>query len=334
MKTNSNTPPVLFLVYKRPDITKLVFEEIRKAKPKKLFIGADGPKANNKEDIEKVNEVRRIVQNVDWDCEVKTHFQENNVGSKVAESSAMNYFFENVEEGIILEDDCLPNQSFFGFCRELLEKYRDDKRIMHISGNNFQFGRKIGDGSYYFSKYNYGWGWATWKRAWAYYDVNMSSYPKFKAQNKIKNIFDNTKTQQHFIDVFDRTYNGELDSWDYPWAYTIWSQNGLCIVPNENLVSNIGFGSDGTYCKDKNAVVANIKTNIIKNIIHPDFMILNKEVDEFAFEKLNPPPTYLQRFKGLIKRILKFILRLCGFGQVDIERWKKVNMRQVPNDEK
>jgi hypothetical protein len=307
MKTNLTIPPVLFLVYKRPAITKLVFDEIRKAKPKKLFIGADGPKANNREDIEKVNEVRKIVQNVDWDCEVKTHFQEKNVGSKVAESSAIKYFFENVEEGIILEDDCLPNQSFFGFCQELLEKYRDDKRVMHISGNNFQFGRQIGDGSYYFSRFNFGWGWATWKRAWKCYDVNMGSYPKFKSQGQIKNIFSDNRIQQYYLDIFDRTHDKNIDCWDYQWTYAIWSQNGLCVVPNENLVSNIGFGADGTYCTDENAVVANIKTNTIEKVIHPEFMLPNKDADTFSFEKFNTYPTFLQRLKKFIKKNMKFI---------------------------
>lgn len=308
MNSDSKTPPILFIVYKRPDLTKLVFEAIRKAKPKKLFIGSDGAKENVPGDFAKVKEVRELVQNIDWDCELKTLFQERNVGSKVNESSSINFFFEHVDEGIVLEDDCLPDQSFFIFCRELLEKYRDDKRVMHISGDNFKFGQKIGDGSYYFSKHSYGWGWATWKRAWAYYDVTMKTYPKFKEQNCIKTIFHDKEIQKYFIEIFDKTYKNQIDCWDYQWIYAIWSQNGLCIVPNENLVSNIGFGPNGTYCTNKNAIVSNMKTKAIEHVIHPDFILSNIEVDEFAFEKLNPFPTYFQMFKIFIKKIIKFIL--------------------------
>jgi hypothetical protein len=310
MKENTGTPPILLIVYKRPDATRLVFEEIRKARPQKLFIGADGPKEGNSEDAHKVDEVRKIVQNVDWDCDVKTLFYEKNVGSRITESSAISFFFDNVEEGIILEDDCLPDQSFFRFCRELLEKYRNDKRVMHISGNNFQFGRKVGNGSYYFSRFSYGWGWASWKRAWNYYDVEMKSYPAFKAQNQIRNVFKSIIMQQYYMDRLDEAYNRQVDCWDNQWGYAIWSQNGICIVPNMNLVSNIGFGPDGTYCTDKDDIVANIDSNTMLYIIHPDFMLPDDEVDKAAFEKINHY-TYLQKLKKYVWIAFSPVLVSC-----------------------
>jgi hypothetical protein len=288
-------------VYRRPDTTRRVFEEIRKAKPKQLFIGADGPKANNAEEEKNVAEVRAIAQAVDWDCEVRTHFQKQNVGSKIAESSAISFFFDNVEEGIILEDDCMPDQSFFHYCAEMLNKYRDDKRIMHISGNNFNFGKSVGEASYYFSKFNFAWGWATWKRAWLYYDVNMRSFPEFKAQNQMNNVFDDRRIQRHFIKFIDKVYRNKLDSWDCPWAYTIWRHNGLCIVPNRNLVSNIGFGAKGTYCADEHDIKANIKAVEMDQITHPEFILANKEADAILFHKL---------YKITIIKAFTFLIRL------------------------
>jgi hypothetical protein len=171
--------PVLFLIFNRPNTTEQVFEAIAKAKPRCLFVAADGPRTDKEGEAEKCQAVRDIIKRVDWDCEVKTLFREQNLGCKEAVSSAITWFFEQVEEGIILEDDCLPSDSFFSFCAELLEKYRDDKRIMMISGDNFQDGIQRGDASYYFSSVPWIWGWATWRRAWRLYDREMQTFPSF-----------------------------------------------------------------------------------------------------------------------------------------------------------
>jgi len=189
--------PILFLIFNRPDTTQKVFNAIRKAKPKQFFIAADGSPPDREGEIEKCQKSRKIATSVDWDCEVKTLFRDKNLGCKIAISSAIDWFFENVEEGIILEDDCLPHQSFFWFCQELLEYYRNDTRIMHISGDNFQFGRKRGEGSYYFSKYSHVWGWATWRRAWKCFDINMKSFEEFKAENQINSIFQSKQQQKY-----------------------------------------------------------------------------------------------------------------------------------------
>lgn len=172
--------PVLLLIFNRPDTTQRVFHEIRGASPLQLFISADGPRENKPGEFEKCQITRDIVRQVDWDCEVYTNFRDKNLGCKIAVSSAIDWFFENVEEGIILEDDCLPSFSFFRFCEELLEKYRDDERIMQIGGTNLLSEWQRSDDSYYFSKYGAIWGWATWRRAWQYYDVNMKLWPEVK----------------------------------------------------------------------------------------------------------------------------------------------------------
>ena len=158
--------PILFITFNRPDTTKRVFEAIKKIKPKKLFISADGPRENKVGEKQKCLTVRSIFDNIDWDCEVKTLFQEKNLGCKIAATTAVTWFFQSVEEGIIIEDDCLPNKSFFLFCQKMLATYRKHEAIMHISGTNFQFGNKRGEASYYFSRCIHMWGWATWRRAW------------------------------------------------------------------------------------------------------------------------------------------------------------------------
>lgn len=312
MLNNFNTP-ILFLIFNRLDTTAKVFAEIKKIKPKYLFIAADGPRENKKGEKEKCEEVRKIVlDNIDWDCEVKTLFREKNLGCKYAVSSAIDWFFKNEEQGIILEDDCLPDLSFFGFCEELLKKYKNNKKIMMISGNNFQFGIKRGDSDYYFSKYNHIWGWATWKRAWLKYDLKMLGYPNFKKDEKIKSIWNNKKIQNYWLYIFDEVYNNKINTWDYQWTYAIWNNNGLCILPNINLVSNIGFGKGASHTKiyDK---FSNIKTGKIKNISHPKFLNQDVKADEY-FNKNLKNKNY--KIKIILKKIglFNFIKKICTYG--------------------
>ena len=239
--------PVLFLIFNRPDTTEKVFNAIKQAKPKQLFISADGPRQEKPGEFEKCQAARKIVEQVDWDCDLQVLFRDNNLGCKKAVSSGINWFFEQVDEGIILEDDCLPDQSFFGFCQELLKYYRNNPKIMHISGNNFQFGRKRGNASYYFSIYNHIWGWATWKRAWQYYDVTMADFEEFKKTNQIEKITRNKDEQAYWMYFFEKVWRNEIDTWDYQNVYSMWKKQGLAILPNVNLVSNIGFTKDATH---------------------------------------------------------------------------------------
>lgn len=238
--------PLLFIVFNRPDTTERVFEEIKKQKPKYLYVAADGPR--NEQEKSLCEQTRAIVNRVDWECEVKTLFRDRNLGCKRAVSSAIDWFFSNVEEGIILEDDCLPSQAFFPYCESLLEKYRHDARIMHISGENpIDTDIKIGNGSYYFAKTAHVWGWAGWKRAWSQYDVEMNSYEAFKRGNKIADVFHRKEEQQYWLKIFDRVTQGKIDTWDYQWMYALYVNNGLSAIPNENLISNIGFGEQATH---------------------------------------------------------------------------------------
>ena len=304
--------PVLFIIFNRPDTTqKKVFNAIRQAKPRQLFIAADGPRKGQENEKEKCKRARKVIEQVDWDCEAKTLFRDRNLGCKIAPSSAIDWFFENVEEGIILEDDCLPSQSFFWFCQELLEYYRYDTRVMHISGDNFQFGRKRGEGSYYFSKYAHILGWATWKRAWINYDVKIKKFKEFKKENKIKNIFIIKQQQKYWMNILQTVYDDyddKIGAWDYQWAYTCLVNNGLCIIPNVNMVSNIGFGSDSTHMKDKSSIFSEMEAREITDIIHPNFVLADQEADLLTSKLCFGNVSIFTRVKNKMVRIIRDII--------------------------
>jgi hypothetical protein len=284
MKDNNmlNTP-VLFLIFNRPDTTQIVFNEIRKAQPAQLFIAADGPRKDRPDDIENCRKAREIIRQVDWDCNVSTLFRDENLGCKRGVSSAIDWFFSNVEEGIILEDDCVPDQSFFQFCQELLEWYRDDERVMVISGDNFQFGRRRTEDSYYFSRYVHIWGWASWRRAWNNYDVSMKLWPLIRDGDWLMDILDDRNAVNYWTQCFEDTYTGKIDTWDYEWVFACWIQNGLTVLPNINLVSNIGFDKGGTHTSDTKSPFANLPTIPMQfRLKHPPFIIRDSMADHFT----------------------------------------------------
>lgn len=300
--------PVLFLVFNRLDTTQRVFEQIKKAKPPRLYIGADGARDTKEGELAKVEEIRQyILNNIDWECEVKTLFRDKNLGCKKAVSSAITWFFEHEPQGIILEDDCLPVQSFFWFCEEMLNHYKDDKRVWHISGDNFQNGVKRGDGSYYFSRYPHIWGWATWADRWQEYDVDLKSLEEFGNQNMIVDIFDNPSEQRFWLQTFKEVKEGKIDTWDYQWSYCSFVNNGLCILPNVNMISNIGFGENATHTHDLESEMANIESKEIDfPIVHPTFKVANKIADGITGAKSFHRDFILKRLvKGLIRRVLR-----------------------------
>jgi hypothetical protein len=285
--TTTLNVPVLLVIFNRPHTTSQVFEAIRRAKPRRLYIAADGPRPDVASDKVNCQEARRIVNCVDWDCEVKTLFREKNLNCGVAPSSAFTWFFEHEEEGIILEDDCLPSQSFFLFCQELLERYRHDTRVMHIGGNNFLNGwKKDSDYSYYFSRSGHIWGWATWRRAWKYFDFQISLYQKIKQQDYFSNFFLNWPGKLYRLRKFDKTIDRsrKVDWWDYQWDFARYIHSGLAIVPAKNLVKNLGFGEMGTHTRNRNSQGAKMKAEDIDfPLQHPPFMITDLESDRKYF---------------------------------------------------
>jgi hypothetical protein len=301
------TVAVLFLIFNRIYTTRQVLDAIRQAAPPRLYIASDGPRKNIEGEDERVKAVREhVVSSIDWDCEVKSLFRDENLGCKKAITSAIDYFFENEEAGIILEDDCIPNKSFFYFCEEMLIRYKDDERVMHIGGCNFQNGIKRGNGSYYFSKATHVWGWATWHRAWKYYDPHMSTFPEFVKQNRIANTFCNPKMRKYMLRELQFVFDNKIEAWDTEWTYSVWSQNGLAILPNVNLITNIGFGHDATHTTDEGSRFANMPREEMEEIIHPTFMLPDLEADLYTARQQFIPQGIFTR--GLNK--LKFPIKV------------------------
>ena len=271
--------PILYLIFNRPDLCETTFERIREIKPKYLFIAADGPREDVPGEQETCEKTRKLVlNNIDWDCEVKTLFREENLGCKYAVSSAIDWFFENVEMGIILEDDCLANKDFFEFCEFCLDKYRSEGRVMHISGDKFS-DVEIKE-SLFYSKYIHIWGWATWRRAWRKYDSNIRTFP-VEGKQVIKKIFPDTIKQRIYWDkIFKGVYSGETNTWDYQWTYSCWKNNGVSVNPAVNLISNIGFGESATHLAKVNQF-SNLSTSDLKEpYIIPAEIKINKKNDK------------------------------------------------------
>lgn len=245
--------PVLFLIFNRPDTTRQVFDAIKKARPGKLYIAADGPRGNVPEDAERCRLARRVTDQIDWNCEVQTLFRDVNLGCKRAVSSAIDWFFSRVEEGIVLEDDCMPDPTFFPFCDELLARHRSDTRVMQICGSNFLQGWKRTDHSYYFSLYGPVWGWASWSRAWQYYDVDMKLWPGIENSGVFRDFCLDDEEANFRRDLYERLYAGEINTWDYQWGFAKMINSGLSITPNVNLITNIGGGADATHTSTSSA---------------------------------------------------------------------------------
>ncbi|MBF9059792.1 hypothetical protein HKCCSP123_11425 [Rhodobacterales bacterium HKCCSP123] len=254
----SSSAPVLFLIFSRPDTTARVFEAIRKARPARLYVAADGPRAGRPKEAERCEEARRVVSQVDWPCEVKTLFRERNLGCRRAVSGAISWFFEHEQEGIILEDDCLPDPSFFTFCTALLERYRDNPRVMCITGNNFQADMQAWPFSYYYSIFNHCWGWASWRRAWDLYDSELKNFDLDRSLRELDQLSRVQGFGAHWKQILDRVKNGKIDSWAYIWTWSCFREGGLTCTPRTNLVSNIGFGPEATHTVGEGSPLANL----------------------------------------------------------------------------
>ena len=280
--------PVLFVIFNRPETTRQVFAAIRNIKPPRLYIAADGPRAYVAGEAEKCAETRKIVDAVDWDCEVKTLFRDTNLNCGRGPSSAFTWFFENEPEGILLEDDCLPSESFFWYCQELLERYRDDTRIMHIGGNNFLKGWQHDQNySYYFSRNGHIWGWATWRRAWQHFDYQIKLFEKIKRKGFFNGFFQTPLEKFHRMRKFNLTAarRDNVDWWDYQWDFARFVNSGLSIVPHHNLVKNIGFGAGATHTRNGNSKRGGIEACEIEiPLRHPPFVIRDIESDKRYYD--------------------------------------------------
>lgn len=275
---------ILFLVFNRPDTTRKVFESIKSVKPKRLYLSCDGSRSNNIDDTKKIKEVKEIFRNIDWDCEVFTRFREKNLGCKLAVIDGINWFFEKEEEGIILEDDTLPSKSFYYFCQFMLEKYRENKVVMHIGGykpahvgkDNFTIS---------FTRATHIWGWATWRDRWKHYKGDLTSekmldllpdFEYFSRKGKIKKR----------VKILEQINNNKLDTWDYQWNFAVRTNSGLAIRPCVNLVKNIGFGHiDATHTLKRIKVNEAVEMDI-KNLKLPPWIMPNRNLERQFERKL------------------------------------------------
>ncbi len=282
---NQQMAPVAFFIFKRPQLTARVFEAIRAARPRHLLIVADGPQPTSRDEVELCRETRKIVSSPDWPCELLTNFSQENMGCRRRISSGLDWVFNHFPEAIILEDDCLPVPSFFSFCTTLLDQYRDDTRVMSISGANFQLGHTRGTASYYFSSYTHIWGWATWRRAWSQTDVSFASWPAAREEGWLSSVLDDDPLSVEFwTEKFDDVYAGNNDTWDYQWLFTCWSQSGLTAVANQNLVTNIGVGADATHTKFDSSQLG-LPSYELDECIHPKTIFRDRKADRFLWEE-------------------------------------------------
>jgi hypothetical protein len=287
------TTPVAFIIFNRPDTTQRVFAEIAKAQPPKLLVVGDGPRAGRPGEAERVAATRAIIQRVDWDCEVVTDFSDVNLGCKKRVSSGIDWVFEQVQEAIILEDDCLPDPTFFRFCQEMLQRYRHDQRIGMISGDNFQFGRRYGSDSYYFSRYVHIWGWATWRDRWVgSYDVSMTQWTRIRDEGRLVDLVGDAGAASFWGEIFDRVHSGEIDTWDYQWNFANWLEGRLAVLPAVNLISNLGFGRDATHTTDVSDLANMPVTRMAFPLIHPAGIIRSIQADRFSESKCFREPLW------------------------------------------
>jgi hypothetical protein len=245
--------PVLFLIFNRPSTTRIVFESIRSARPRVLYVAGDGPRPGIHADVDRCRETRQIATQIDWNCELHTLFRERNFGIGRGVAAAITWFFRHVPEGIVLEDDCLPDPSFYRFCEELLAFHRNQPAVMHISGNNFQYGRRRGEASYYYSQYTHCWGWASWQRAWRLFDLSL-------------------------LGADSRPY-----VWDGEWLLAVRKNKGVAALPNVNLVKNIGFGSDATHTRTPERYAFLAAEEMSFPLRHPAGITIDRRADTLTY---------------------------------------------------
>ena len=292
------TTPVAFIIFNRPDTTRRVFEAIRRAQPPVLFVISDGPRRHRPQEKRLCEQARSVIEGVDWPCTVMTNYSDVNLGCRDRVASGIDWVFSQVEEAIILEDDCLPDPSFFRFCSEMLARYRIDERIGTIAGTHFQVGKRHGEGSYFFSRYTRIWGWATWRRVWAHYDRSASQWPEVVRRGALRG-FTLPAERIYWQRAFEGVYHRTIDTWDYQLTLSCWTQSRLTVVPNQNLISNIGFGPEATHTKEAGPM-ANLPTAPLAfPLTHPRLIAADPEADEFLALGV-----FKERFRSKVRRHL------------------------------
>lgn len=281
--------PVALILFNRPQHTARVFERIAAARPQKLFLIADGPRADRPDDREKCAQARALVERIDWDCDVRRAYSDINLGCGVRPATGIRWVFEQVERCIILEDDCVPDSSFFSYCSELLEHYANDERVMTISGRNHLPRSASAPFSYHFTLFPNCWGWATWRRAWRLYDFNIPQWRDLRHSEWLADLLREPQAVEYWAPLFDKACDAGpgLDYWDHQWSFTCWSQHGLSIAPNVNLIQNVGFGSDATHTRSAADYRANAQAGTMASPLrHPPYVARDVHADRQRLELL------------------------------------------------
>ncbi len=297
----NNKVPILFLTFNRYEETVKSFEKIIEYKPTKLFLGSDGPRINKIGERDVVTCIREyIISKIDWPCEIYTRFNEKNEGCKYAVSNSITWFFDNVEYGVIIEDDCLVDVSFFHFCNQLLMEYKDNEVVWHIDGSNF-ISNSLNSNTYHFSKYFLIWGWATWRRAWKKYSISMEGFDSFINTRSLNKVFNSNLELKYWEKQLKSAYLNQIDTWDYQWFYTIWRYNGLSIRPDVNLVQNIGFSESATHTKKSNQSYANMIAGEIQFPLVPNFEFIQNKINDIkcSQKRFNIIPIYQKVFNKI-----------------------------------
>ena len=286
MSASPSCPPILFIIYRRPETTRKVFEAIRRARPAQLFISQDAPRPDRPDQLAAHKEAREIATAVDWPCEVHTLFFDTYQGIVPGFTGSLNWFFEQVEEGIMLEDDEIPDPTFFPFCAEMLEKYRHDERVMSITGSNAleHYDKPYQKDSYYFLSVPTVWGMATWRRAWKQYDPDVTRWPEVRDSKLLYEILPSPSAAFYFSQKFQGYYEHKINSWDGQWVFACLANKGLSIYPTRNLISNIGFNDvNAFHGVSSDALWGDLPIEPIAfPLVHPAKVEVNKVWDEYA----------------------------------------------------
>ena len=306
--------PIVFIVFNRPDTTRAVFQAIRAVRPARLLVIADGPRADRPGEPDRCAETRAIIDAVDWPCEVQTNYSSANLGCKKRIISGLDWAFGLVEEAIVLEDDVVPHASFFPFCEEMLERYRDDVRVGMINGGSFLRRPFKPQGSYYFSRFGHVWGWASWRRVWQQYDGDLTRWPEKKAEGWLLELLGNAKVASAWTRSFDSVHQKRIDTWDYQVDFCNWIHGMCAVAPSVNMVSNIGFGVEATHTKEHSLWSAMDALPMTFPLVHPESVAICEAAD--AIEYLNYLPiTWVQRKKRRLRRIAAGLQRIFGRGK-------------------
>lgn len=303
-----NTPVVL-IIFRRPDLTARVVEALARVRPRTLLVVADGPRPGRPDDIDACQSARAVIDTVDWPCDIVRQYSSVNLGCGHRPASGITWALEQVDRAIILEDDCVPHPTFFRFCEEMLDRYADDERVMHVAGSNLARAPLDTPYSYLFSLHNIGWGWATWRRAWRYFDPTVRMWEELRQTSWLPGLVRDPRGVRHWTEQFDRAYErrGDVSYWDYQWTFACWANSGLSIVPRTNLVSNVGCGPDGTHTLWDADPAGNVPVaEMAFPLTHPPRVLAARAWDEalvtgLIIPRLSAPrPSLLRRFASKV----------------------------------